>query len=107
MLDVSPPLDRFILLNNRVPKKKERVKLENFYYEKLKLNELKMINSSLLELSKVLKLEYYDLFNKICSNELRNCKIINDDKKLFLDDNGHFTKFGKSFVARKLEDFLK
>ena len=107
LLDVSPPLDQFILLNNRVPKKKERVKLENFYYEKLKLNELKMINSSLLELSKVLKLEYYDLFNKICSNELRNCKIINDDKKLFLDDNGHFTKFGKSFVSRKLEDFLK
>ena len=63
-----------------------------------------MINSSLLKLSKVLKLEYYDLFNKICGNELRNCKIINDDKKLFLDDNGRLLN-SESFVSRKLEDF--
>ena len=37
-------------------------------------------------------------------NELRNCKIINDDKKLFLDDNGHF-KIQEKFCIKKIGRF--
>ena len=60
----------------------------------------------LFEKSKKLKVEYYNFYNKICFNFEKNCKVIYNDEKIYLDNTGHFTESGKKFISSNMKDFL-
>ena len=104
LYDVSSPIDKFVILNDRLPKKNENQSLERFYFKSLK--EIKDLNSMLFEKSKKLKVEYYNFYNKICFDFKKNCKVIYNDEKIYLDNTGHFTESGKKFISSNMKDFL-
>ena len=51
-------------------------------------------------------MEYYNFYNKICFNFEKNCKVIYNDEKIYLDNTGHFTESGKKFISSNMKDFL-
>ena len=64
LYDVSSPIDKFVILNDRLPKKTKIKVWKDFIFKNLK--EIKDLNSMLFEKSKKLKVEYYNFYNKIC-----------------------------------------
>ena len=106
LFEVSSPIEQFVILNGRIPKKNENEKLEHYYYNSLNIENLRKNNFLLFKESQAIKIKYYDVFSKVCDNSNKNCEIIYNNRKVFLDKNGHFSKAGKELISKKIGDLI-
>ena len=107
MYNILSPLDQFVIKENRVPNDNERQKIENYYFSSLNFTKITKTNFLLEKSSRELKIQYYNFFDKLCMIKEEKCEIIQNDNKLYLDDNGHLSIEGKIFFLSKIENLIK
>lgn len=107
MHNILSPLDQFVIKEDRVPNGNERQKLENYYFSSLNFSKITQTNFLLEKLSRQLKIQHYNFFEKLCMIKDEKCEIIRNGNKLYLDDNGHLSIEGKIFFSKKIENLIK
>jgi peptidoglycan/LPS O-acetylase OafA/YrhL len=98
----SFPLERFILENNRFPKKDELNTIEKVYYSLIE-NSVIENNKFLQNKAKEFNIKYLDHFDLICDNKKKTCLISTINNKIIHRDiAGHITEYGGNFIVKKI-----
>ncbi len=98
----SFPLERFILENNRFPKKNEIEKIEKKYFLLLKKTVIKN-NEYLQKNSKIQNVKYLDHLKLICNFKEKSCNASTDKEGIVhSDDAGHVTANGAKYLGQKI-----
>jgi peptidoglycan/LPS O-acetylase OafA/YrhL len=107
------PFDKFILKNNKMPKKDELEKMKEEYFNILNLEELNRINKRISEISSKNGVEFLNFSKLICDFNNNKCDFLDSNfQKIHKSDKGHFTQAGIEYLSKLLfndillEDFL-
>jgi len=95
-------LDRYVLLKNEIPNKKNEKFFKKLYFKKIKKNQLNTNNKLKSQINKM-GINYIDLFSIFCDSRNKTCEVLaKDNKKIHTDSSGHISDSGSNFFGKKI-----
>ena len=94
-------VDEFVLRNNRLPNKLEKIKIKRDYFNEIdkttyaKNRELKVISNEL-------KIGYLDRFDYSCNLNRKECDFFTENEEKIYFDYGHYTLEGAKYFGKKI-----
>ena len=95
-------MDRHVLLKNEIPNDIEKKYFEKLYFKRIKNTQIE-INNKLKKQSKVMNINFLDLFEIFCNLKYNTCDVLTEsNEKIHTDSSGHISLSGSKFFGEKI-----
>ena len=94
-------VDKFILNKKRFPNNKEKIQLEELYYEKNDIHYL-ALNNLIKEISDKYNVKYLEKNDYVCNAIKKRCDVFTESNDKIYWDSGHYTLEGAKYLGKKI-----
>ena len=105
LYNTSQPFDKFVLSNKKKPNLEEIEQMKEQYFNLVNLEEFKEKNEKIKYITDRNKVSYLNFFKLACNIDIKKCDYLDFNRnKIYRTHQGHFTKEGKNYFSKLLEN---